>query len=141
MQDQRVNGAAPPQLIVREVPDERYLRFLESFNHGHFYEAHASLEELWLSERRGPRALFYQALIQLAGAFVHLQKGRLGPATALLHSAQTKLRHYPSSSGGLDLAKINSLITAYASCLEQGTLPGELLKACPPRINLMAEPT
>ena len=60
-----------------------YLGYFVCFNRGLFYEAHEVLEELWLADRHGPNGSFYKGLIQLAGAFVHLQKGRGGPAAAL----------------------------------------------------------
>jgi len=74
--------------------DARYLAFFECFNRQHFFEAHEVLEELWLLRRGSSRALFYQGLIQLAGAFVHIQKRRFPPAMALLERARAKLRPY-----------------------------------------------
>jgi predicted metal-dependent hydrolase len=75
--------------------DARYLCYFECFNRGLFYEAHDVLEELWLPDRTGSNGLFFKALIQLAGAFVHLQKGRPQPAAALLRLAQVNLQKYP----------------------------------------------
>ena len=76
--------------------DAHYLGFFECFNQGLFYESHDVLEELWLTERKGPNDAFYKGLIQLAGAFVHLQKNRLRPAGALFKLAQANLEKYPS---------------------------------------------
>jgi hypothetical protein len=78
----------------RELP-AHYLGFFECFNRGLFYEAHDVLEELWLPARHGPDGRFYQGLIQLAGAFVHLQKDRLRPAAALFEKARANLIRYP----------------------------------------------
>ena len=66
-----------------------YLGYFELFNAQLFYEAHDVLEELWLPIRREPQGDFYKGLIQLAGAFVHLQKNRLRPAAALFKLART----------------------------------------------------
>src|SRR5262249_26033089 len=63
--------------------DAHYLGYFECFNQQLFYEAHDVLEELWLGHRGQANDLFFKGLIQLAGAFVHLQKGRLQPAGAL----------------------------------------------------------
>jgi len=76
--------------------DARDLGYFECFNRGLFYEAHDVLEELWLTDRNGPDGAFFKGLIQLAGAFVHLQKDRLRPAAALFKLAQANLRKYPT---------------------------------------------
>jgi predicted metal-dependent hydrolase len=68
--------------LSRPGMDPHYLGYFECFNQQLFYEAHDVLEELWLAQRRQPNDLFYKGLIQLAGAFVHLQKNRLKPAAA-----------------------------------------------------------
>ncbi len=63
---------------------------LSYFNRQLFYEAHDVLEDLWLPDRHGPNGNFYKGLIQLAGAYVHLQKNRLRPSAALFKLAQAK---------------------------------------------------
>src|SRR5580765_7758352 len=73
-----------------------YLGYFELFNRGQFYDAHDVLEDLWLPVRQQPEGAFFKGLIQLAGAFVHLQKDRLRPATALLKLARTNLERYPA---------------------------------------------
>ena len=65
--------------------DAHYLGFFECFNRQICYEA--VLEPLWLEQRGRPEAALYKGLIQLAGAFVHLQKRRLPPAAALFRLA------------------------------------------------------
>ena len=68
-----------------------YLAYFDCFNHQLFYEAHDVLEALWLPVRRESDGAFYKGLIQLAGAFVHVQKNRPGPAMALLRLARANL--------------------------------------------------
>jgi predicted metal-dependent hydrolase len=82
--------------------DPRYLGFFELFNRQCFYEAHDVLEDLWLENRHGPDGDFYKGLIQLAGAFVHIQKSRVGPAAALFRLALKHLSKYPEITVGLD---------------------------------------
>jgi predicted metal-dependent hydrolase len=84
--------------------DPRYHSFFSLFNQELFFEAHEVLEELWLSERSRPNAAFYKGLIQLAGAFVHLQKDRLRPAAALLKRATYHLNPYSPRHEQLDVA-------------------------------------
>ena len=69
-----------------------YLGYFACFNQQLYFEAHDVLEELWLVDRKGPDGDFYKGLIQLAGAFVHLQKNRLRPSAALFKLAEANLR-------------------------------------------------
>ena len=97
-----------------------YLGYFECFNRELFYESHDVLEELWLAQRQGPNYGFYKALIQLAGAFVHLQKGRLRPAAALFKLARSYLQSYPPQHEGLDVAGVRLLIDEWLAKLERG---------------------
>lgn len=98
--------------------DAHYLGFFDCFNRQLFYEAHDVLEELWLADRRGPDGDFFKGLIQLAGAFVHLQKNRLRPAAALFKLARANLVKYPSRHWQLDVAVVLQLIEAWLDWLE-----------------------
>lgn len=100
--------------------DAHYLGYFECFNRQLYYEAHDVLEELWLAERKGPRDLFYKGLIQLAGAFVHLQKNRLKPAEALFKLAQANLEQYPSIHECLDVGLVLRLISEWRAALAEG---------------------
>ena len=71
--------------------DPHYTGYFELFNQQLFYEAHDVLENIWLKDKHGPNGSFYKGLIQLAGAFVHLQKNRLRPSAALFKLARTNL--------------------------------------------------
>ena len=90
--------------------DPRYLGYFECLNQQRFFEAHEILETLWLPQRQGPDGVFYKGLIQLAGAFVHWQKNRPGPAAALLRLAQANLRNYPGTHRGLDVEAVLAVI-------------------------------
>ncbi|MGI8965976.1 MAG: DUF309 domain-containing protein [Limisphaerales bacterium] len=103
--------------------DAHYLGYFECFNRGLFYEAHDVLEELWLSQRHGPNHFFYKGLIQLAGAFVHLQKHtserpRLCPSAALFKLARTNLEKYPAMHEQLDVTNVLRLIETWRDLLE-----------------------
>lgn len=106
--------------------DPHYLGYFECFNQGLFYDAHDVLEELWLGERRGRDGDFYKALIQFAGAFVHLEKHsprhpRLRPAGALFRLAQGYLRPYAPFHHGLDVSRLLSVADAWVKELESGS--------------------
>src|SRR5204862_2449603 len=97
-----------------------YVGYFVCFNRGLFYEAHEVLEELWLADRHGPNGLFYKGLIQLAGAFVHLQKGRLRPADALFELARANLERYRPLHDRLDVKSVLELISDWRSKLQEG---------------------
>jgi uncharacterized protein len=100
--------------------DAHYLGFFECFNRGLFYEAHDVLEELWLPQRKEPNGAFYKGLIQLAGAFVHLQKERLRPAAALFKLAAANLGQYPEVHEGLEIRQALEMIEIWGEKLETG---------------------
>jgi predicted metal-dependent hydrolase len=115
-----------------------YLGYFECFNRQMFYEAHDVLEELWLDCRHGPNGGFYKGLIQLAGAFVHLQKDRLRPAAALLKLAQGNLQDYPLRHEALDVAGVRKLIALWLEKLEAGRFEvNPLQPATAPRLELV----
>ena len=117
--------------------DPHYLGFFECFNRGLFYEAHDVLEELWLPNRHGPEGHFYQGLIQLAGAFVHLQKDRLRPAAALFKRAQSNLEKYRSGLRDLDVSKVLGLIRWWLAELEGSDFSrNPLSSATAPKLHL-----
>jgi predicted metal-dependent hydrolase len=90
--------------------DAHYLGYFECFNRGRYFEAHDVLEELWLADRHGPNYAFHKGLIQLAGAFVHLQKERLKPAVALFDLAAANLAKYPEHHDGVHVRTLLDLI-------------------------------
>ena len=89
------------------------------FNRGKYFEAHEVLEHLWLKDRRGVHGNFYKGLIQLAGAFVHLQRNHLRPAAALFKLARANFEKYPSPHERLDLAAVRQLIAGWLHQLEK----------------------
>lgn len=90
--------------------DAHYLGYFACFNRGLYFEAHDVLEELWLADRHGANYSFHKGLIQLAGAFVHLQKNRLRPAVALFDLAAANLEKYPEHHDGIHVKSLLELI-------------------------------
>jgi predicted metal-dependent hydrolase len=118
--------------------DARYLGYFECFNQQLFYEAHDVLEDLWLEERRQPNDLFYKGLIQLAGAFVHLQKNRLRPALALFRLAEGNLGRYTPRHEHLDTAGLLELIRSWEIDLEEREFQSNPLNhRAPPCLRLI----
>jgi predicted metal-dependent hydrolase len=98
--------------------DPHYTGYFVLFNEQKFYEAHDVLEHIWLKDKHGANSAFYKGLIQLAGAFVHLQKNRLKPAAALFKLAQTNFQKYPPHHEKLNLATALELISRWLGALE-----------------------
>ena len=101
-----------------------YTAFFQLWNAQKYYEAHDALEQLWRAETNAELARFYQALIQAAGAFVHLQKNfrqpshpkhsrRLPPATRLLELALRNLEDLPNEFQALDLVQFREILLRY----------------------------
>jgi predicted metal-dependent hydrolase len=98
--------------------DAHYAGYFDCFNRQLFYEAHEVLEHLWLKDKYGPNGAFYKGLIQLAGAFVHLQKNRPPPAAALFKLALANLEKYPDKHERLNAAAVCGLIRNWLGSLE-----------------------
>lgn len=116
--------------------DPHYLAFFECFNRELFFEAHEVLEELWLANP-GENYRFYKGLIQLAGAFVHLQRHRAQPAVALFRLAAANLRAYPHRHQRLDVQGLLGLIEAWVARVSQ-SIPGvqPVSLPNPPKLSL-----
>ena len=120
--------------------DPRYAGYFALFNRQQFYEAHDVLEDLWLPDRKGPNGDFYKGLIQLAGAFVHLQKGRLRPSAALFKLAQANLGKYPPVHEKLNLAAVQLLIAGWLWRLEKDEFTvNPLTNAMTPQLALQKD--
>jgi predicted metal-dependent hydrolase len=118
--------------------DPRYAGYFILFNEQKFYEAHDVLEDLWLPDRHGPNGSFYKGLIQLAGAFVHLQKDRRRPSAALFKLAQVNLSKYPAVHEQVDLATVHCVIRQWLTELEGRDFTANLLlEGRKPKLDLM----
>lgn len=104
--------------------DDHYAAYFRLWNEQRYYEAHDVLEQLWLVEKNAALARFYKALIQAAGAFVHLQKNyehprhakhgrRLRPATRLFTLALRNLENLPDEFRRLDIVRFRKLLTQF----------------------------
>jgi predicted metal-dependent hydrolase len=131
----RHGGARPERAMGAEGFDPRYYGFFTAFNEGRHFEAHDVLEPLWLGERRRPNGDFYQGLIQLAGAFVHVRKGRQPPALALLELASRRLESYPDWHEGLDLVRLRRRIAEWRNRVGRGLDAGWLEAEDRPRLR------
>ena len=90
-----------------------YLEYFQLFNRQSYYQAHDVLEHIWLGTE-GAKYFYYKALIQFAGAHVHLQHHhrepdhrihgrRLQPAARLFRRSVELLEAFPAAYEGISL--------------------------------------
>ena len=98
-----VQSAASPVTLTREP---LYLRGIELYRAGEFFECHEVLEELW-TPMRGPHRLFLQALIHFAVAFYHQQRRNPLGVERQLRKALRKIERYLPLYEGVDTATLH----------------------------------
>ena len=103
--------------------------FAEQWGRGEFWESHETLEAPW----RLGRSPFYQGLILLASAWVHVRRGNPRGVAAQLRKAERRLGAYRPAYLGLDvdalLAHAERLAAAVAA---DPADPGAWERAAPP---------
>jgi predicted metal-dependent hydrolase len=127
-----------PEQLRSRLAD--FYRAVEQFNDGYYFESHETLEDLWLVTPWPERQLF-QAVIQLAAAFVHVARGGLPGALKLLDAAAARLRDFAPQALGLDVAALlDDIARARAELMALG--PGRLRdwdEARTPRLRVQPE--
>jgi predicted metal-dependent hydrolase len=89
-----------------------YLRGVELFNAGYYWEAHEAWEEIWKAVgREGVVGELLQGLIKLAAVGVKIRQGYGGAALSLLRQSAAHLRNVDAqrpepSVAGLDLVEL-----------------------------------
>ena len=92
------------RLLTEEEVEERrdiLVKGVEQYNAGYYFEAHETLEELWLPSP-WPVRPFLQGIIQLAAGFVHLMRHEYPGTIRLLGRAIEKLEAAPDGYMGID---------------------------------------
>ena len=124
-------AARTSALDAREGYHPCYLEYFRLFNAQEYYDAHDILEHIWL-ESDGARYVFYKALIQFAGGYVHLQHHhrepshrihgrRLRPAARLFRRSAELLSDLPPNYEGLTLTDVITTALSTASALESAS--------------------
>lgn len=82
--------------------DPRFLKGIDEFNQGLFFECHETLEEIWLEEH-GEERRFYQGIIQIAAGYFKLEQGVPAGAIKLWHLGLEKVESYGPVYLGINL--------------------------------------
>ena len=98
---------------------DQFLRGIDEFNRGFFFECHDTLEDLWHGTR-GPDRLFLQGLIQVAVGFYHLTNGNYKGATSQLTRGLAKLDGYRPARRGVDLESLTTDVVRWLVIAERG---------------------
>ncbi len=93
-----------------------FYKAVEEFNDGYYFESHETLEDLWMVAPL-PERDFFQAIIQLAAAFVHFSRGEYPGILKLLDAASSKLGAFTPTTLGIDVAALMADIKAARSAL------------------------
>lgn len=107
--------------------DPRFLAAIDEFNRGLYYEAHETLEQLWLEDHSRERE-FYQGIIQVAAGYFKWEQEVPRGAVKLLRSAIRKLEPYRPVCLGIDMTRFMADVEAdlaaiEAACAEGGAAP------------------
>jgi len=105
---------------------------LDCYRTSRFFDAHEHWEGVWLASQE-PEKTFLQAIIQVAAAFHHLQKGNRAGAVSLLGRALSRLEGYPDEFGGVEVRHLRAELKAWVSALR----PGSELDLLPPYPDLV----
>ena len=82
--------------------DPRFLKGIQEFNDGLFFECHETLEEIWL-EDHGDDRKFYQGIIQIAAGYFKLEQGVPAGALKLWRMGLEKLAPYTPVHFGISV--------------------------------------
>ena len=92
---------------------------LRCYRKEEFFAAHEHWESVWLGSH-DPEKTFLQAVIQVAAAFHHLQRGNPEGGRSLLRRALRRLGAYPASFGGIAVAAFREEVLGWLETLEAG---------------------
>lgn len=94
-------------LTEEEVEERRHILVagIDQYNDGYFFEAHETLEELWLPSP-WPIRPFLQGIIQLSAGFVHLMRHEYPGTVRLIGRAIEKLEEAPDEFLGVNNAQL-----------------------------------
>ncbi len=87
--------------------DKRFLRGLELFNEGEYFESHEVIEDLWLeTSSEDVHRDFYKGVIQAAAAVYQFERGILTGAEGLYKTSVGYLEKYRPRTLGLNVEKL-----------------------------------
>ncbi len=98
---------------------EQFLRGVEQFNRGYYFECHDTLEDLWQGTR-GVDRQFLQGLIQVSVGFYHLFNRNYRGASSQFTRGMSKLDVYRPVHQGIELEPFLRDMVAWLAKAERG---------------------
>jgi predicted metal-dependent hydrolase len=93
---------------------------LAAFNEGDFFESHELLEDAW-NEDQGPARDVYKAVLQVAVAYLQIERENYAGAVKMFLRARQWLGPLPDTCRGIDISQLRSdAQTAYQALTETG---------------------
>lgn len=83
------------------------IKGLELFNQGEYFEAHEELEHAW-NEDTSPARDCYRAILQIAVAYLQIQRGNYNGAVKMFLRVRQWLEPLPDTCHGVDLARLRA---------------------------------
>jgi predicted metal-dependent hydrolase len=124
--------SGPPSVEEELLRGDPRLRLaVDLFNAGDWYACHDGFEELW-HETQGPCRPVLQAILQVAVAQLHLERGNRRGATVLMGEGLGRLQGCGPDALGLRLEPLRRLVAVRLQALQSGA-PIEGL--APPRLE------
>jgi predicted metal-dependent hydrolase len=112
--------AAQPKTMDPGEAEEKFLRGLEQFNSGHFFDAHETWEEIWLASTE-PEKTFLQGIIQVAAAFHHFSRSNPEGTRLQLEAGLAKLEKCPSTYRGCEIGELREEVKNWIGRLAAGS--------------------
>ena len=114
---------------------EAFAAGLAAYRRGDFFEAHELLEPAWMGTNDLAERDLYQALIKLAAAFVHRERGNGAGVVKNLRGARERLARVPAARGGGHGVDPAALITAIDDDLRALEAGSPLAEVAPPLLG------
>jgi len=118
----------------QQYPEE-YLRGIELFNQGDYFECHEVLEDIWIVSC-GQEKLFYQGIIMAAVAFYHYELGRFGAARVMYQKAKERLQQVPETFMSLDVKSFMRQLDEFFDYTVEEARAGRPTPMIPPKLQL-----
>ncbi len=105
--------------------EEKFRRGIAQFNHGKFFEAHETWEEIWLTTAE-PEKTFLQGLIQVAAAFHHYSRKNHRGTRSLLQAGLKKLEKFSATHRSCEIETLRASLRLWVEALSSGRDPASI---------------
>jgi predicted metal-dependent hydrolase len=95
------------------LSSDPYTTALAMFDRGEYFESHELLEDLWRAAPQGEERTYLQALIQIAVACCHEQRGNGRGARSVYQRARARLLTLPPRMRGINLTELIDALDRY----------------------------